>query len=172
MWALGPRKNPSYLIICIWNMFLLPGLEREFFPSLRAYMGRGERALNIFLSPRSYMGKGTTTMSLRVESRLPQTLAVPRPTAVSFRESLELILRRPKSDPSHLASLGASPTGCSRGRGKLKIFLNSSAYIVLGRGIFSNPRAYIEAELEIFPSPRAQVEASLGVEFLQIPRSI
>ena len=59
-----------------------------------------------------------------------------------YRESLELIWRRQKSDTLHLASLGASSTGCNRrGRGKLKICLHL--------------RAYIEAELIIFPSPRA-----------------
>jgi len=60
------------------------------------------------------------------------------------------IWRRQKSD--------TSPTGCNRRRGKLKIFLNSGAYIV--------------AELEIFPSPRAQEEESSGVKFLQVPRPI
>ena len=63
---------------------------------------------------------------------------------------------------SHLATLGASPTGCNRRKGKLNIFSNPRACIKAEFRIFPSPRAsnaYIEAELEIFPSPRAQEEA-------------
>ena len=53
----------------------------------------------------------------------------------------ELIWRRQKSDSSHFASLGASPTGCIRRKRKL--------------GIFTSPRVYIKGERsEFFQVPR------------------
>ena len=47
--------------------------------------------------------------------------ALPRPTAVSLQGEFGAYRRR-KSDTSHFATLGASPTGYNRRKGKLIFF--------------------------------------------------
>ena len=75
-----------------------------------------------------------------------------------------------KSETSHLATVGASQTGCNRRKGKLNIFqipepvqrqgskFQSLSPYTYGDVGMKSPRAQEEARAWIFPSPKAYIK--------------
>jgi len=111
----------------------------------------GGRVRNFSKSQSLYEGRGSEFFQFR--------------KSIFYRESLELIWRRQEND--------TSPTGCSRRRGKLKIFLNTRAYLEAELRIFFKSQSPYEVKLRIFPSPIMEEDArGSNVEFFKVPEPI
>jgi len=134
IWALALGKNPSYLIYGHETCFYCRDLDGNFIPLAHTPFSQSlnlGRSLEFLLSPRACM-KETK------ESQLA-------PSDWNFSKS-KSIYRGDNPNTSHLASLGASPTGCISKEEEAWNFSKS-------QGLYGGEK------IKIFPSPRVEEEA-------------